>query len=220
MNVFHKYCLDREVRELQGLRPHALPVPSARLKPCPDASCLWKWLSRSARVRERAAVKLLDTRELGRYRSDMAQSILIFDFGTNEEAAQQARHKIESWQQGLRLGKKVLFKFDREDTSDSAEAEAKPEETASAAGKPAKKQSAAKAKQKAADEPEKPSSTDAAGKIRLVVRLGFSDHEKLIQQRVLDRFAAEEPFKSVQGETIRQGSPNFADSEELFDSLD
>jgi hypothetical protein len=34
----------------------------------------------------------------------MAQSIFVFDFGTNEEAAQQARHKVEGWKQGFRLG--------------------------------------------------------------------------------------------------------------------
>ena len=43
-----------------------------------------------------------------RYKRDMAQTIMIFDFGTNEEAAQQARHKIEGWKQGFRLGEKML----------------------------------------------------------------------------------------------------------------
>ncbi len=44
----------------------------------------------------------------------MAQSYLIFDFGANEQAAQQARHKLEAWKQGFRLGNKIVFKFDRE----------------------------------------------------------------------------------------------------------
>jgi hypothetical protein len=44
----------------------------------------------------------------------MAQSYLIFDFGANEQAAQQARHKLEGWKQGFRLGNKIVFKFERE----------------------------------------------------------------------------------------------------------
>ncbi len=47
----------------------------------------------------------------------MAQSILIFDFGTNEEAAQQARHKVDGWKQAFRLGDKMLLKFHREESA-------------------------------------------------------------------------------------------------------
>ena len=43
----------------------------------------------------------------------MAHSYLVFDFGTDEETAQQARHKIEAWKQGFRLGNKMLLKFER-----------------------------------------------------------------------------------------------------------
>ncbi len=43
----------------------------------------------------------------------MAESILSFDFGTNEEGAQQARHKIEGWKQGFRLGSKMILNFER-----------------------------------------------------------------------------------------------------------
>ncbi|HWF39716.1 MAG TPA: hypothetical protein VG322_14425 [Candidatus Acidoferrales bacterium] len=142
-------------------------------------------------------------------------SILIYDFGTNEEAAQQARHKIESWQQGLRLGKKMLFKFDRKDSENGEESGSEGGEKTSASAKLAKKKGAGKSNEKGVTEAETPSSN-----IRLLIRLGFSDHEKLIQQRVLDRFAAEEPFKSAQGEAIRQGSPTYTESAELFDSLD
>jgi hypothetical protein len=154
-------------------------------------------------------------RGMRHYRLPMA-SILIYDFGTNEEAAQQARHKIESWQQGLRLGKKVLFKFDRKDSANGAETGADTDsEKDSAEAKPAKKKGAGKKNKEAVE-----SDAPASEKIRLLIRLGFSDHEKLIQQRLLDRFAAEEPFKSAQGETIRQGSTTYVESIELFDSLD
>ena len=59
------------------------------------------------RVYNMASARLIRGRRMRHYRSPMA-SILIYDFGDNEEAAPQAQHKIESWQQGLRLGKKVV----------------------------------------------------------------------------------------------------------------
>jgi hypothetical protein len=47
----------------------------------------------------------------------MAQAIMIFDFGADEDAAQQARHKIEGWKRGFRLGDKIAVKFEREETA-------------------------------------------------------------------------------------------------------
>jgi hypothetical protein len=163
----------------------------------------------------------------------MAQSILIFDFGPNEEAAQQARHKVEAWTRGARLGKKILLKFEREQDAPAQESvvssKSEPEfegeadapaSTAERKGKKAKK-SAAK---KPADGPESESAgakdADASRRIRLLLRLDFSDHEKLTRQRWLDRIAAEEPFKSAKSEAHRSGEPAFAKSAELFDSLD
>src|SRR5579862_5173660 len=155
----------------------------------------------------------------------MAQTIMIFDFGTDEEAAQQARHKIEGWKQGFRLGDKIKVKFEREETADDAEASAEEDEEEPAEDKkPAKKAkgkgasakgSKTKSSEKAAKEKE-----EAGGRVRVLVRLGFSDHEKLSQQRWLDRIPTEEPFKSAKGETIRHSDPEFAKSAELFDSLD
>jgi len=146
----------------------------------------------------------------------MAQSILVFDFGTNEEAAQQARHKIEAWQQGFRLGKKILLKFEREESNGKAEAAAKeiPDEPA-AKGKSPKKGPVAGAKSGAAKENDEP-----APRVRLLVRLDFSDHEKLTQQRWLDRIPSEEPFKSAKVETIRRSDEAFRATSDLFDSLD
>ena len=146
----------------------------------------------------------------------MAQTILVFDFGTDEEAAQQARHKIEGWKQGFRLGDKMLVKFEREAAAGATDSEAgeideeKPSKNAAAKG--SKKDPAKKAA--------KESKAEAGGKVRVLVRLGFSDHEKLTQQRWLDRIPAEEPFKSVKGETIRRGDPEFPKTMELFESLD
>ena len=143
----------------------------------------------------------------------MAQSILIFDFGTNEDAAQQARHKVDAWQQGFRLGKKILLKFDRKESNGSAEAAAlEPEEGTGAKGKSAAKKSSAAKKGAAKDE--------ASSGVRILIKLDFSDHEKLTLQRWLDRIPSEEPFKSVQGETVRHGDATFAATAKLFDSLD
>lgn len=168
---------------------------------------------------------MLDTPFRARYKRLMAQTIMIFDFGTNEEGAQQARHKIEGWKQGFRLGDKMMVKFEREETGaaesgsvseedggadESAEKKTSRNQKAKKATKPAKDAKDTKDKDK--DEP--------AGRVRVFVRLGFSDHEKLSQQRWLDRIPAEEPFKSAKGETIRHNDPEFAKSAELFESLD
>ncbi|HXO89101.1 MAG TPA: hypothetical protein VN885_10665 [Candidatus Acidoferrales bacterium] len=138
----------------------------------------------------------------------MPQSIFIFDFGTNEEAAQQARHKIDGWKQGFRLGDKMKLKFEREDAA------AKDSGEESAAGKPAKKSSSKKAAEKKGEDGE------AATRVKLLLLLDFSDHEKLTYQRWIDRIPNEEPFKSANPETVRSGDPEHARVAELFDSLD
>jgi hypothetical protein len=135
----------------------------------------------------------------------MAHDFLIFDFGTNEEVAQQARHKVEGWTQGFRLGKKMLLKFEREATDGSSEPEAEPD---------AKKPSAAKKKSAAKSDAAEPSA-----KVRVLVRLDFSDHEKLSHQRWLDRIPTEEPFKSKEAKIVRQNDPKFVETAELFDNL-
>ncbi len=135
----------------------------------------------------------------------MAHDFLNFDFGSNEEVAQQARHKVEGWTQGFRLGKKMLLKFEREAADGSSEPESETD---------AKKPSAAKKKSAAKSGGAEPSS-----KVRVLVRLDFSDHEKLSHQRWLDRIPTEEPFKSAKAEIIRQGQPGFSEAAELFDSL-
>jgi hypothetical protein len=143
----------------------------------------------------------------------MSQSILIFEFGTNEEAAQQARHKIEGWKQGFRLGNKMLLKFDREESAEKSDGQQDLlEEPASAGKKSAGKKPAEKG---AGNQKE-----ESSGRVRLLVRLDFSDHEKLSHQRWLDRIPTEEPVKSATAETIRTGDPEFPKTADLFDSLD
>lgn len=185
----------------------------------------------------RKRLLLLDTFPVGRYRGCMPQSILVFDFGTNEDAAQQARHKVEAWKQGFRLGDKMLLKFEREENAaanpaapqaEAGEA-AEPEKSAASPAKGGKKKAQAKAAGKSAGKSKAKASAEADdaeapaepnGKVRLMLRLSFSDHEKLSHQRWLDRIPAEEPFKSADGQTIRTGDPEFSKTSELFDSLD
>jgi hypothetical protein len=148
----------------------------------------------------------------------MAHTFMVFDFGSDEGAAQQARHKIEGWKQGFRLGNKILLKFEREEaaTSDgpkNANAESDAEAKATPAGKGGAK-SPKNAKSSKSD------TAEANGRVRVFIRLDFSDHEKLSHQRWLDRIPGEEPFKSAKNETVRQGDATFAKTAERFDSLD
>jgi hypothetical protein len=155
----------------------------------------------------------------------MAQSILIFDFGTNEEAAQQARHKVDGWKQAFRLGDKLLLKFEREEPATlekdgDAAAEESPKTTAKASSKAKGTNKRPSAKAGAKAEGEKEEKAEPAGRVRVFLRLAFSDHEKLSYQRWLDRIPAEEPFKSAPGETVRSGQSEFEKTSEQFEALE
>ena len=149
----------------------------------------------------------------------MPHSFLLFDFGADENAAQQARHRIDGWKQGFRLDKKIQVKFERK------EPEAKPEAASAAPSKAGKTSAKGKAKPSgksksaAESEPEDNSGTDP-GQVRLIVRLDFSDHEKLSHQRWIDRIPIEEPFKDANPKIVRIGEPEFKSTSDLFDSLD
>ena len=129
----------------------------------------------------------------------MAQTFLVFDFGTDEEKAQQARHRIEGWKQGFRLGNKVQFKFERE-AAEQAEGSSKNGE--------------GKSKEKKKD-----GEAELNGRVRMLVRLDFSNHEKHLAQTWVKRIPADEAFKSVKGEVIRQDEAAFEKIAELFDAL-
>ncbi len=126
----------------------------------------------------------------------MPQSYLIFDFGANEEAAQKARHRIEGWKQAFHLGEKVQLKFERQAAAKTDGADqAKEERTAGASG------------------------ANGSERIRLLVRLDFSDHERLSHHRWLERIPSEEPFRRAGQQIIRHGEEGFAAAAELFDFL-
>lgn len=146
----------------------------------------------------------------------MAHTYLLFDFGTDEEKAQQARHKLEGWKQAFRLDKKVQFKFDRSTSaSDLPAPKAKP---ATQKARPK-----ADAKSKPTTKPEsEPAETSAEndGSVKLLVRLYFSAHEKLSEKHWIERISDEEPFKSARPKVVQEGETQFAGILKQFDSLD
>ena len=142
----------------------------------------------------------------------MANSFIICDFGTDEEAAQQARHKLDGWTQAFHLGKKIEYKFER--TSGGAD-------EASAEKPAAESKPKSKSKTKAAKESTgKEKGSGAAEQIRMIIRLSFSDHEKLSAQRWVERIPSEDPFKASSPEIVRSGEPSYVATSTLFDSLD
>jgi hypothetical protein len=149
----------------------------------------------------------------------MPFSFLVFDFGTDEEAAQKARHRIEGWKQGFRLDKKLQLKFERKEPQTEPVDTSVPAKKAAATSKGKAK---SKAKQKSAEESSaKPAAAIAEpAQIRLIVRLDFSDHEKLSHQRWVERIPTEEPFKTANPKIVRGGDPEFSATSERFDSLD
>ena len=153
----------------------------------------------------------------------MAHSYIRLDFGMDEEKAQQARHKLDGWRQAFRLDKKLQYKLDRPD-SGPVETISKPEPAAKAAplekpkGKAAEK---AKGKEASAKSSAPPAGKAAAanGKVSLLVRLYFSSHEKLSEQRWLDRIPSEEPFKSASPKVIHHGDSEFEAADKEFETL-
>ena len=149
----------------------------------------------------------------------MPHSFLLFDFGADENAAQQARHRIDGWKQGFRLDKKIQLKFERKEPEAKQEsAPAAPQKAGKTSSK-GKSKPSGKSKSAAQAAPEGDSGTDP-GLVRLIVRLDFSDHEKLSHQRWIDRIPTEEPFKVANPRIIRVGDPEFKTTSDLFDSLD
>jgi hypothetical protein len=136
----------------------------------------------------------------------MPHIYMQFDFGKDEEKAQFARHKLEVWKQAFRLDKKLLYKFERE-TDGAPDADP----VAAKSEKPK-----TKSKGKAKDEPETPKSDET---VKLLLRLGFSNHEKLSEQRWVDRIPTEEPFLAASPKVLKPGDAHFADAEKRFEEL-
>jgi hypothetical protein len=148
----------------------------------------------------------------------MAHIYMTFDFGTDEEKAQQARHKLEMWKQAFRLDKKLLYKFERDPGQGAAS-----EQVLDNGEKPAKAAKSGKAekstKSKAKADVDK-SATPPNGSVKLYLRFAFSGHEKMTEQRMLKKIPSEQPFKGLSAETVKEGESAFGDLEAKFDSLE
>jgi hypothetical protein len=134
----------------------------------------------------------------------MAHIYMLFDFGADEERAQKGRHKLEGWKQAFRLDKKLLFKFDREESAAS-------EGTGDGVKPRAKGKASIAEKPKVAER--------AAGSVRLMVRLDFSDHERLSFQRWVARIPLEEPFKMATPKTMALGDAQYEETAKRFEEL-
>jgi len=143
----------------------------------------------------------------------MAHTYMIFDFGADEEKAQQARHKLEGWKQAYRLDKKLQIKFDRSGATDgdanaaddAAEESEEPEEPAKSgkSGKTKSKSGAKSAKKSAENE------APAGGDVKLLVRLYFSGHEKLSEQQWMERIPTDDLLKGASPRIVREGDADF-----------
>lgn len=146
----------------------------------------------------------------------MAHTYLLFDLGSDEEKVQQARHKLESWKQAFRLDKKLQYKLEREPAAALAggtEMESEPAKTEKS--KSAKAKAKSRPKSKSGD-----SASENHGPVKLFVRLYFSGHEKLSEQRWIDRIPSEQPFKGASPKIVREDQPDFPDILKQFDTLE
>jgi hypothetical protein len=141
----------------------------------------------------------------------MAHTYMLFDFGADEDKAQQARHKLEGWKQAYRLDKKLQVKFDRGEDLGS-----ETEETEEVREKPKKPKSKTRAatKRNASEAPD-----GHSGAVKLLVRLYFSAHEKLSEQQWLERIPTDELFKGADPQIVHEGEPEFPDVLKQFESL-
>lgn len=155
----------------------------------------------------------------------MAHSYIRFDFGTDEEKAQQARHKLDGWRQAFRLDKKLQYKVDRPEIAATAatpnpEPAAKPAPPEKSKGKAAEKAKGKAASAKSSPPPSEKPAPAPNGKVSLLVRLYFSAHEKLSEQRWLDRIPSEEPFKSASPKVVHHNDPEFESTDKQFEALE
>jgi hypothetical protein len=143
----------------------------------------------------------------------MAHIYMHFDFGADEERAQEARHKLDVWKQAFRLDKKLLYKLDRPESAvpEAMEGSTKVEK----AGAPNSESKGKKLSGSTRD-----AVVSSNGPVSLLIRLYFSSHEKLSEQRWLDRIPAEEPFKSASPKIIREGDSEFEKAVTQFSDLD
>jgi hypothetical protein len=150
----------------------------------------------------------------------MAHIYMHFDFA-DEENAQEARHKLDVWKQAFRLDKKLQYKLERPEEADAEEEVSASGDAPTAAKDAEKPKSKSKSKHgKKTAHAEGVSEGNGAGNVSLLIRLYFSSHEKLSEQRWLDRIPTEEPFKSASPKVLRQGEAGFEEALKQFSDLD
>jgi hypothetical protein len=167
-------------------------------------------------------LRCLDLSAIASQTENMAHIYFSFDFGTDEEKAQQARHKLEMWKQAFRLDKKMLYKFERESDAQASSADGgeKSEETEKAAKK-GKSSKAGKSKSGGKKKEDAEGGADVpTGNVKLYLRLAFSGHEKMTEERLLKRIPSEEPFSELLPKAVKDQDADFAELEAKFDSLD
>jgi hypothetical protein len=143
----------------------------------------------------------------------MAHIYMLFEFARDEEKAQQARHKLETWKQAFRLDKKLLYKVERI----AAEAGDGNGDAKAAGAEKSAKQGQGKAKGAKGETEESKAANHED--IRVLVRLGFSGHEKLSEERWVKRIPSEEPFSGASPVVIKPGEAKFEATEQLFEEL-
>jgi hypothetical protein len=149
----------------------------------------------------------------------MAHIYMHFDFGADEEKAQEARHKLDVWKQAFRLDKKLQYKLERPEEAEADEDSPSTESAAKAKDDAEKSKSKSKPSKKT-ERTEGASEDNGTGNVSLLIRLYFSSHEKLSEQRWLDRIPTEEPFKSASPKVLRQGDAGFEEALKQFSDLD
>jgi hypothetical protein len=174
---------------------------------------------------ERSNLDLVCSASQTRSMANTHSIYIRFDFGTDEEKAQQARHKLDGWRQAFRLDKRVQYKMDRpESTATEVAATAAPSEKPAPTAKSKEKAVTKAAAAKVAGKPGEPATSAKPegaknGKVELLVRLYFSSHEKLSEQRWLARIPSEEPFKSAAPKIIHHDDPEFEATDQQFESI-
>ena len=147
----------------------------------------------------------------------MAHIYMQFDFGKDEEKAQAARHKIETWKQAFRLDKKLLYKFERIGDGTAAATDKPVDAKPSTAKTKGKDKPKAKGKEETTVKPFASPTSDE--QVKLLLRLAFSSHEKLSEQRWVQRIPTEEPFHSASPLVLKPGDARFSETEQQFDDL-
>jgi len=172
---------------------------------------------------KRGAERRLDLRWRRTQTRLMAHIYLTFDFGTDEDRAQQARHKLDGWKQAFRLDKRLEYKFERSETRPPADGTKEAETAPAKSGKAAKGSKAGKgagAKGKPEIQKNETPAPTTTLPVKLHLRLAFSGHEKMTEERWVKRIPGEEPFKEASPKTVKAGDAEFQDVESRFDALE